>query len=202
MRLLRQDITRYVSSFYALFFAAMLAGCFTDSQTNKVPPPHDPTQDKLQAGDRIKVQLLGTLEEVKIDDQEINAEGNIVLTYLNIVGAAGKSPSQLSQELTEKYRKGYFPNVTVTVTPVARFFFVGGQVNNNAGGRILYAGPIRVLGAIQAAGDFTPFADKRHVQITRVDGTIFKVNCVDAIKHPEKDLWIYPGDRIYVGRRF
>jgi polysaccharide export outer membrane protein len=204
MRFLRQDILRYLSSLYVLLIAAMLAGCATDSQTKLPPPPHDPNQDPLRIGDKVKVQLLGTPEEIKIEDQEINADGNIALPYINLVVAAGKSPGQLGKEITEKYLKGYFPHVTVTVTPVARFFFVGGQVNNNSGGggRILYTGPITLMGAIQAAGDFTPFADKKHVQITRVDGTIIKVNCREVLNHPDKDVQVLPGDRIWVGRRF
>jgi protein involved in polysaccharide export with SLBB domain len=68
-------------------------------------------------------------------------------------------------------------------------------------GRILYTPGITVLGAISAAGDFNPFADKRHVQITRVDGTIKIVNCLKAIKHPELDLRVFPGDKINVPRR-
>jgi hypothetical protein len=58
------------------------------------------------------------------------------------------------------------------------------------------------LGAIGAAGDFTPFADKRHVKVIHLDGTIKTVNCNKAITHPELDIPIYPGDKIQVGRRF
>jgi protein involved in polysaccharide export with SLBB domain len=202
MRLLHQDMPRYVSALCALFLAAMLAGCFTDSQPNKPPPPHDPTQDPLRIGDRIKVELTGIPDSIPALEQDIKEDGSINLPYVGRVIAAGKSPSKFEQELTAKYLSGYFTHISVTVTPVARFFYVGGQVNNTSGGRIIYTGPITVMGAIQAAGDFTPFSDRKHVQVTRVDGTIVKVNCIEAIKHPEKDIPIYPGDRIWVGRRF
>lgn len=69
-------------------------------------------------------------------------------------------------------------------------------------GRYLYSGPITVMGAIQAAGDFNPFANRRNVQITRVDGAIAHVNCVKVIKTPSLDVAIYPGDRIFVNKRF
>jgi len=180
--------------------AAILAGCFTDSQP-KPPPPHDPTQDPLRIGDRIKVELSGIPDSIPAIEQDIKEDGSINLPYVGRIIAAGKSPSKLEQEITTNYVPHYYTHISVTVTPMARFFYVGGQVNNNAGGRITYAGPITVMGAIQAAGDFTPFADRKHVQITRADGTILKVNCVEAIKHPEKDLPIYPGDRIWVVRR-
>jgi protein involved in polysaccharide export with SLBB domain len=96
----------------------------------------------------------------------------------------------------------WYPHITVTVVPLARYFFVLGQVNNAGGGRILYTGPITLLGAIGAAGDFTPFADKRHVKVIHGDGTIETVNCRKAIGNPKLDIPIYPGDKIQVGRRF
>jgi protein involved in polysaccharide export with SLBB domain len=54
------------------------------------------------------------------------------------------------------------------------------------------------LGAIQAAGGFTIFSDKKRVSVTRVDGTIITVRHVLNAKNPYKDLPIYPGDRIWV----
>jgi protein involved in polysaccharide export with SLBB domain len=182
--------------------AAMLAGCFTDSPPPKPTPPHDPTQDPLRNGDRIKVELSGIPDNMPAQEQDIKEDGSINLPYVGRLIAADKSPSKLEQEITTNYVPRYFTHITVTVTPMARFFFVGGQVNNNASGRILYTGPITVMGAIQAAGDFTPFAKKSHVQITRSNGTIEYVNCVKALKHPEQDLPVYPGERIFVDRRF
>jgi protein involved in polysaccharide export with SLBB domain len=58
------------------------------------------------------------------------------------------------------------------------------------------------MGAIRVAGGFAAYADKKNVQITRADGTVLYVHCLEAIKHPEKDPPIYAGDRIWVGRRF
>jgi len=111
-------------------------------------------------------------------------------------------PSAGQENDTTNFVPRYYPGITVTVTPTSRFFFVGGQVNNNTGGQKLYTGPITLTGALDVAGNFTPFADKTHVQITRVDGTVIIVNAVAALRHPEKDPPIYPGDRIWVGRRF
>jgi protein involved in polysaccharide export with SLBB domain len=202
MRLLRQDLPRYVSALCSLLLAATLAGCLTDSPPPNPPPPHDPTQDPLRIGDRIKVELSGIPDTMQPIEQDIKEDGSINLPYVGRIIASDKSPSKLEQEITTNYVPRYFTHITVTVTPMARFFYVGGQVNNGAGGRIAYVGPITVMGAIQAAGDFTPFADKKHVQITRANGTILKVNCVEAIRHPERDVPIYPGDRIWVGRRF
>jgi len=192
---------RYVCALCSLVLAAMLLGCVTDTQP-KPPPPHDPTQDPLRIGDRIKVELSGIPDTMPASEQDIKEDGSINLPYVGRIIVAGKSPSGLEQEITTNYVPRFFTHISVTVTPMARFFFVMGQVNNNAGGRILYTGPITVLGAIAAAGDFTPFAKKKDVQITRSNGNIEHVNCVKAIRHPELDVPIYPGDKIQVGRRF
>jgi polysaccharide export outer membrane protein len=94
----------------------------------------------------------------------------------------------------------WYPHITVTVTPVARYFFVMGQVTSP--GRILYTGPITLLGAIGAAGDFTPFAKKGAVEVIHANGALETINCRKAIHNPKLDIPIHPGDKIQVGRRF
>jgi protein involved in polysaccharide export with SLBB domain len=211
VRMLRKNMPRYTCVVCWLALAVILAGCGSLFSSNS-PPPGSPVaaggtnavrEDPLRVGDRVKVELSGTADPVQPSDLEINADGTINLTHIGHVVAAGKSPSQLEKEIEAKYVPAWYPQITVTVTPTARFFYVLGQVNNAAGGRILYTGPITLLGAIGAAGDFTPFADKRHVTVIRaLDGSVKTVNCIKAIKHPELDIPIYPGDKIQVGRRF
>jgi len=146
------------------------------------------------------VEFSGVPDSIPPSEQDIKEDGSINLPYINRVKADGKSPSLLEKEIEASYVPAYYTHISITVTPVARYFYVGGQVIN--AGRILYTGPITLMGAIQAAGDFNNFADRKHVQITRVGGKIEKVNCVKAISHPEQDVPVYPGDRIWVGRRF
>jgi len=153
----------------------------------------------LRIGDRVKVELSGIPDKMDPIEQDIKEDGTINLPYIGAIAAAGKSPSQLERDITDAYVPKWFLHINITVTPTARFFYVMGMVINS--GRIPYAGPITVLGAIAAAGDFTPFANKKHVQITRVNGKIEYINCVKALKHPELDLFVYPGDKITVPRR-
>jgi polysaccharide export outer membrane protein len=210
MRLLRKNLSRCFRVLCLLAPVAILAGCslFGDSNPSapKSPPPggtNDFRQDYLRIGDRIKVEFSGTVDVIDSREEDIHDDGSINLPHIGSVLAAGKSPSKLEKEIEAKYSPAYYPHITVTVTPVARYFFVGGQIQGGGTGRILYTGPITVLGAIQAAGDFNPFANRRKVQVTRSDGkTIIYVNCVKAIKHPDLDIPIYPGDRIFVQRRF
>jgi polysaccharide export outer membrane protein len=146
------------------------------------------------------VELSGIADPIQPSEQDIHADGTINLTDIGSVVAAGKSTTQLEKEIEAKYVPAWYPHITVTVTPTARYFYVQGEVVNS--GRILYVGHMTVMRAIGAAGHFTPFAGKSNIQITRADGkTIEHVNGNQAIKHPEKDLPVYPGDSIFVPKR-
>ena len=78
-------------------------------------------------------------------------------------------------------------------------FYVGGEVKNQ--GRISYIGPITVLKAIQSAGDFTDFAQRKRVKLTRLNGKTETINCIKAREDPRLDLPVFPGDTIHVPRR-
>jgi polysaccharide export outer membrane protein len=188
----------------SLALAAALAGCGTNSppKTAGSFPQATNTDIPLQVGDKLRIELSGIPDPPLPIDQDIKGDGSITLPFIERVIAAGKTPIELEKEISSLYVTNWYKHISVTVTPVARFFYVGGDVNpNGSGGRVPYTGPITVLGAIWAAGDFSPFADKKHVQITRLNGAKVIVNCVKAIRDPRLDLPIFPGDRINVPRR-
>ncbi|HEY3862932.1 MAG TPA: polysaccharide biosynthesis/export family protein [Verrucomicrobiae bacterium] len=215
MRLFPKNAAPCASAFACLVLAITLAGCAGT-------PPHSPTtgsasggsppvitntanplqEEPLRIGDGISVELAGIPEDYKADQTIIKDDGTISLPYIGRITAAAKTPGQLERDITDAYVPRFYTHMSVTVTPIARYFFVGGQVMNSGGGRILYTGPITVIGAIQSAGDFNPFARRTKVQITRANGKIEYVNCVKALKHPSLDVPIYPGDRIFIPRRF
>ena len=61
---------------------------------------------------------------------------------------------------------------------------------------------LTLLKAISSAGDFSEFGDKTEVTITRVGDRKEVVDCKKALKDPKLDRPLFPGDRIYVPRRF
>jgi protein involved in polysaccharide export with SLBB domain len=84
------------------------------------------------------------------------------------------------------------------VKPDQRFYSVGGEVYQK--GRQLYIGKTTVLRAIASCGDFTEFANRRKVEITRADGRREIMDCKAALRDPRLDRPICPGDHINVPR--
>ena len=133
---------------------------------------------------------------------KIKEDGTITLLQNKTFTAVNKSVSELEQEIRSAYVPAYYKYMTVTVRhpDSTRFYYVGGEVR--APGRQVYAGPITVLKAIQSCGDFTDFANKKKVKLTRTNGRIEIINCIKAQDDPRLDLDVYPGDRIHIPRRW
>ena len=167
------------------------------------PPGEGETIDVAQPGDTLAITLsdysgqppLGVTEEAKQDGTV-----KVMLLDKSFV-AAGKSRSQLEKEIHDFYVPGYYQQMTVSVQlkEQTRFYFVDGEVKSP--GRQVYIGRMSVLRAITSAQGFTDYANKRNVLLSHPDGHIEHINCKKALDHPELDLSVYPGDRIYVKRR-
>jgi len=184
-----------------------LAGCLSDKPLP--PPPRPPTtmdtnvnQFPLQIGDTVEVDLTGTRDTILPTTTVLSGAGTISLPSLETnIPAVGKTPHELETIIHDLYVPNVYPHIGVTVTPLQRYFYVGGQINMTGTGKQPYTGKVTVLGAISAAGGFNDFAAKTKVQVTRENGTIFIVNCKKALKHPELDLEIFPGDKIEVPKQ-
>jgi len=86
----------------------------------------------------------------------------------------------------------------VNVQVLGRTISVGGEVRTT--GSFGFEGGMTVLKAINRAGGFTEYADRRKVRITRINGQQIMVDCKLALKKPDLDVPLYPGDRIEVVR--
>jgi protein involved in polysaccharide export with SLBB domain len=132
-------------------------------------------------------------------EERIKDDGTITLIYNKTFVAAGKMRGQLEREIRTNYVPAYFKELTVTIKPQARFYSVYGYVNRP--NEIEYKGRTTVLQAIAAAGGFNDFAQPKKVRLTRSDGQNQIVDCKKALDHPELDLPVYPGDKVYVPKR-
>jgi polysaccharide export outer membrane protein len=209
MIFLRNSIRNYstVAAFALIGF--LLAGCAStapkkaDAQDSHATAVNHLRFDPLRVGDSIRVDFSGTPTLIPTVQTDIKGDGTIRLDFIGDVQAEGLTPGELEREIQTNYVPAYYTHMSVTVTPVARFFYVEGEVlGSGTGGRILYSGPITVTRAIAAAGDFNPFADRKHVKLYRVNANSpINVNCIKALDDPSLDLPVYPGDKIVVKRR-
>ncbi len=132
----------------------------------------------------------------------VRPDGKISMPLLNDITAAGLTPLQLRDSITEKLRKYVTdPRVTVAVTAMnSRRVFVTGEVNHS--GPITLLPNMTMLQAISQAG-FTQFANTKAIYLLRSqNGKQERIpfNYKEVVKgnHPEQNIYLKPGDTIVV----
>lgn len=134
----------------------------------------------------------------------VRPDGKISLPLLGDVQAAGKTPMNLSRDITELLKRFIAePQVTVIVTQInSQRIYIMGEVGR-AGAYPLLPG-MTVLQALSNAGGFSLFAKLKDIYVIRTaeDGSQTKhpFNYKDVIrgKRPEQNLELKAGDTIVV----
>jgi polysaccharide export outer membrane protein len=133
----------------------------------------------------------------------VRPDGKISLPLLNDVQAAGLTPMQLQQQITEKLRKFLTePQVTVIVTQInSRRVYIMGEVNRP--GMISLLPQMTILQLITTAGGFTQFANTSKIRLVRNENgkqTTYTFNYKELMRgeRPEQDLLLKPGDSVVV----
>lgn len=167
------------------------------------PPAYNPPagpSDVLNIGDVVTINFnSGDQMPLPAHQEAIKDDGRITPPYVGPIVANGKSPGALQAELQKLYNVLY-RNMTVTVTSKDRYYYVSGEVKNP--GPKPYLGDTDILKAISSASDFTEFAKKTQVRINRANGKTETIDYNKAIEDPKHDVSIYPGDKIFVPRRW
>ncbi len=153
---------------------------------------------RLAKGDNVIVTFAGQ-EDLRPHEETIKEDGTITLEHIKDIKAEGKTTGELQRDIHNAYVPTFYKRLTVTVKTDRLLCYVLGQVRQP--GRQEYLGATTVLKAIASAGDFTDFAKRHDVVVTRKDGTVLHVNCVKAAKEPALDIPIFPGDKIEVKPR-
>jgi polysaccharide biosynthesis/export protein len=132
----------------------------------------------------------------------VRPDGKISMPLLNDVQAAGLTPLQLKDSITEKLKKYIAdPRVTVVVTAMnSRRIFVTGEVTHT--GPMPLLPHMTMLQALAQAG-FTQFANLKGIYLLRTEnGKQMKLpfNYKEVIKgnHPEQNIALRPGDTVVV----
>ena len=132
----------------------------------------------------------------------VRPDGKISMPLLNDIQAAGLTPLQLKDSITEKLKKFIAdPRVTVVVTGMnSRRIFVTGEVVHS--GPMALLPSMTMLQALSQAG-FTQFANLKAIYLLRTEnGKQVKLpfNYKDVVKgnHPEQNILLKPGDTLVV----
>jgi polysaccharide biosynthesis/export protein len=132
----------------------------------------------------------------------VRPDGKISMPLLNDVPAAGLTPLQLKDAITEKLKKYLAdPRVTVVVTAMnSRRIFVTGEVTHS--GPMPLLPHMTMLQALSQAG-FTQFANLKAIYLLRnEEGKQVKLsfNYKEVVKgmHPEQNITLQPGDTVVV----
>lgn len=172
-----------------------------DSNAPGAQRPGDVGLDSLRVGDTVTIELSDMPIPFPPREERIKEDGTIMLLEGKSFTAAGKTRGQLETEIHDCYVPKYYLKMTVSVSQKTQtqFYYVRGEVKQPT--RQIYISRITVLKAIASAGDFTDFARKSAVLLTRSDGRKITINAKKALKNPKLDLEVLPGDDIYVPRR-
>lgn len=205
---MQKGIKRAMPLWVVLFAAGMLAQS-TDGPKpgDNVNKPAEAAQDSVSPSDYV----IGADDTLKIsvwkepdlsETLPVRPDGKISMPLLNDIPAAGLTPLQLKDSITEKLKKYIAdPRVTVVVTAMnSRRVFVTGEVVHS--GPLALLPHMTMLQALAQAG-FTQFANLKSIYLLRTEnGKQVKLpfNYKDVVKgnHPEQNILLKPGDTLVV----
>jgi polysaccharide export outer membrane protein len=137
---------------------------------------------------------------VTLPNQPIDTAGNITVPYAGAVRAAGKTPSQVQQDVVDKIKnRAIEPQVMVALaTQNTSLISVLGEVNTPNRFPAQPAGE-HILDAITRAGGIKQQGFESWVVLER-RGRRAGVPFGALIYEPDNNIWIWPGDTVYVYR--
>ena len=133
----------------------------------------------------------------------VRPDGKISLPLLNDVQAAGLTPTQLAEQITDSLKKFVTnPQVTVIVTQInSQRIYILGEVNR-AGAYPLLPN-MTILQGLSSAGGFTQFANLKKIYMFRTENgkqVKYPFNYKDVVngKSPDQNVVLKAGDTIVV----
>jgi protein involved in polysaccharide export with SLBB domain len=191
---------------FVLSFTLWCCGPYSQNSLKVGAPgtiaPPVPREYRIAHGDKINIKLFYNPDL----NQEVTVrpDGKISLLLVHDVNAAGLTPTELTNQLTESYGK-YLqqPEVAVIVNAFgSQRLFVGGEVGY-PGVRDL-VGPTTVLQAVAMAGGFKDTARLDEIIVIRRDENNKPVTiALDALKAMKgidlsQDIYLQPYDLVLV----
>jgi len=169
--------------------------------------PAEATQDSATPSDYVigadDVLRISVWKEPDLSETlPVRPDGKISMPLLNDIPAAGLTPLQLKDSITEKLKKYIAdPRVTVVVSAMnSRRVFVTGEVLHS--GPMVLLPHMTMLQALSQAG-FSQFANLKAIYLLRTEnGRQVKLpfNYKEVVKgnHQEQNIQLKPGDTVVV----
>jgi polysaccharide export outer membrane protein len=183
--------------------ASQASGVPQIAGTNDVKPPSD-----YAIGVDDQLSIVFWKDKDLTTDVVVRPDGMVSLPLLNDIKAAGLTPDQLRDNITQaalKYVED--PTVTIVVKQInSRKVFITGQIGKP--GAYPLTGGMTVVQLIALAGGLGEYADREHITLVRgtelrPDGTpwSYQINFNDLTKRVrlnQNNLVLKPGDSIIV----
>jgi polysaccharide export outer membrane protein len=183
----------------------------TTAPTTQTAPPAAQTAPTAIGGADAATYVIGPEDGLQVTVWKeptlsgvfpVRPDGMISMTLLGDVRAAGLTPMQLGDSITQLLKKFIQePSVAVVVTAVnSRRVYLVGEVNKV--GPVPMSAGMTALQAIASAGGLTLFANPKHIYILRNEGgkqQKIPFDYKQALKGDSKQLLpLQPGDTIVV----
>jgi polysaccharide export outer membrane protein len=158
--------------------------------------PIDPKTYVIGPEDVLSIFVFHEQELTRVES--VRPDGKITMPLIGDLQAEGLTPDRLKTQMRDalsSYIKN--PDVTITITAVnSKRYTIAGEVLRP--GPVALVMPMRVFDALSNVG-FKDFANKSKIVIIRGDKRIkFNYNDVLHGKHLETNIFLEPGDTIYV----
>ena len=120
---------------------------------------------QLSSGDVLRISVYGE-PDLSFEEVRLNDAGTFSYPFLGEVNAAGKTPRQVENEITEQLKNGYLRDPRVSISVINyREFYISGEVKQPGG--YPYQPGLTLDRAIALAGGLTERASTRRITIVR-----------------------------------
>jgi polysaccharide biosynthesis/export protein len=153
----------------------------------------DVAEYRLGPGDKFRLAVLSDKELTA--DHEIDPSGNIAVSMIGPVKAAGLTVRELEETIKLRLKDGYIKDPKLNVEVLSyRPFYIIGEVNKP--GEYPYKGGVNVVSAVAIAGGYTYRGNTNYVLIRRTGDN------AEKSFQATPDILVQPGDVLRIPERY
>jgi protein involved in polysaccharide export with SLBB domain len=153
----------------------------------------DVAEYRLGSGDKIRLTVLS--DKDLSQEHEVDPSGNIAVSMIGVVKAAGMTVRELEETIKAKLRDGFIrdPKLNVDVLTYRPFYIIG-EVNKP--GEYPYKGGLNVVSVVAIAGGYSYRGNTNYVLIRRAGDN------AEKSYQATPDILVQPGDVVRIPERY